>query len=439
MIITSIIFAIIALIIFNKTPFKKKVLNTYSEVKKGTFEITITHSGELNTEKSTDINGPDIGQGTSQGYYQGASIQRQQNRDGNIHTMDLTIQDIVPEGTIVKEGDYIAQLDKTIYENSLKDELEILKTLKVNLKIKILDTKVALTNLRNEIKNQKYAVEEAEFILKQSKIKSPAILRKAKTTLHKEQRTLDQKKKSYEMKTAQSLSEIKHEKMLLSKETMLVNDFQVFLAKFTVTAPSPGMVKYKKDRNGVKRKTGSAFNTFDRVIAIIHDLSSMISMTYVDEIEISKVKIGQKVNIKVDSLPGKVFAGNVISISNIGEQLSNSDAKMFEVQIRVGGSDPFLRPSMTTGNKIITETFNDVVFIPTECVQAGPDSIPFVYKRNKTKQIVVLGKWNEKNVIVEQGLKIGTLIYLVPPEESQKFKLVGENLISIIKKRKQAF
>ncbi len=199
------------------------------------------------------------------------------------------------------------------------------------------------------------------------------------------------------------------------------------------------MVIYKKDRNGVKRKVGSTVNPFDRVIATLPDLSSMISKTYVDEIDISKVKIGQKVNVKVDASPEKAFTGQVISIANIGESLSNSDEKMFEVQIRVDGSDFSLRPSMTTGNKIIIETFNDVVFIPSECVQAGPDSIPFVYGKNRTKQIVLLGKSNEKNVIVEQGLEAGTIIYLLPPEESKKFKLVGENLISIIKERQQVF
>ena len=45
-----------------------------------------------------------------------------------MHAMDLKIQDIVPEGTIVKEGDYIAQLDRTTYDNTLKDEHENLKT-----------------------------------------------------------------------------------------------------------------------------------------------------------------------------------------------------------------------------------------------------------------------------------------------------------------------
>lgn len=431
MIITTIICAIIALIFVNKIPVKKRVLNTYTEVKKGKFEIAVVNSGELFAEKSIDINGPEIGQRASQG----SSVQGQQNRGGNIRATDLKIQDIVPEGTTVKEGDYIAQLDKTSYENTLKDELENLKTLLTNLEIKLLDTAVILTNLRDDIKNQRYAVEEAEILLEQSKFEPEAIIRKAKINLNKEQRTLEQKKKNNELRIAQTLTEIHQEKLLLSKGSILVNDLQLFLAKFTIIAPASGMVIYKKDWNGVKRKVGSTVNLYDRTIATLPDLSSMISKTYVDEIEISKVKIGQKVNIKVDALPEKTFTGNVISISNIGEQLSNSDAKMFEVQIRVDGSDPSLRPSMTTGNRIIIEAFDDVDFIPNECVQAGSDSIPFVYEKNRTKQIVVLGKSNEKNVIVEKGLATGTIIYLSPPEETQKFKLAGENLIPIIKER----
>ena len=123
-------------------------------------------------------------------------------------------------------------------------------------------------------------------------------------------------------------------------------------------------------------------------------------------------------------------------MANIGEQLPNSDSKMFEVDIRIDGSDPALRPTMTTGNRIIIKTINDAVFIPTECVQTGSDSIPFVYGKNKTKDIVILGESNEKNIIIDKGLQPGALIYLAPPLNPEKFRLVGENLIPIIKKHK---
>jgi HlyD family secretion protein len=423
LIIFGIVAATAALIIFNRVTSKNKIYNSFTDVKKGLFEITVTNSGELIAEKSIDIKGPEIVQGNDRG------------RGMDMHAMDLKIQDIVPEGTIVKEGDYIAQLDRTSYSNTLKDALESLKTYQTNVEMKILDTAVALNNLRDDIKNQKYIVEEAQITLEQSKYEPPATIRQAEIALDKAKRSLEQKKKGYTLKVAQTLAEINHERLHLSRGERLVNDLQEFLAKFTITAPSSGMVIYKKDRNGAKRKAGSTVNPFDRVIATLPDLSTMLSKVYVNEIEVSKVKPGQNVNINVDAFPEKAYKGTVMTIANIGEVLPNSDAKMFEVQVKVDGYDPVLRPSMTTGNKIIIKTYNDAVYIPSECVQAGTDSIPFVYAKNKTKQIVVLGESNEKNVLVEQGLEPGTTIYVTPPEEPGNFKLVGENLISVIKLR----
>jgi HlyD family secretion protein len=457
LIIGSIVLAIGALIAFNKITSKNKVPNTFTEVKNGLFEITVTNTGDLIAERSLDIKGPEIGQSNQEN--QGGGNQGRQGGGGNqggggggggiqvrvsggggggsdMHAADLKIQDIVPEGTTVKEGDFIAQLDRSSYANTLKDERDNLTTLQTNLEMKILDTAVVLTNLRDDLKNQRYVVEEANITLAQSKYEPPATIRQAELTLDKAKRSLEQKKKSYELSVARTLSEIRREKMRLARGTRLVTDLEDFLAKFTITAPSSGMVIYKKERNGSKRKAGSSVNSFDRVIATLPDLSSMISKTYVNEIEISKVKVGQLVHIKVDALPKKSFTGNVISIANIGEVLPNSDAKMFEVQIKVNNPDPELRPSMTTGNRIIIKTYDNVVYIPTECVQAGVDSIPFVYEKNRTKQIVLLGDSNEKNVIIEQGLESGTTIYMIPPTENEKFRLVGEALIPKIKEHK---
>jgi hypothetical protein len=163
----------------------------------------------------------------------------------------------------------------------------------------------------------------------------------------------------------------------------------------------------------------------------------MISKTYVNEIDVSKVKAGQKVDIIVDAFPDKSYTGSVISVANIGEQLPNADAKVFEVLIKVDGSDPILRPAMTTGNKIITKTINDVIYVPLECVQTGQDSIPFVYTKSGKKQIVLLGESNENDVVVEKGLEPGTLLYLSTPEKPEKFALAGEELIPLIKERER--
>ena len=437
-IISGFIIAVAALVAFNRITSKKGVVNIFTEVKSGAFEITVSNTGELLAERSVDVKGPEIGQSSQQ---QGGGDRGGGGRQmggGDMHAMELKIQDIVPEGTIVNEGDYIAQLDRTSYANTLKDAQETLKTYETNVEMKVLDTAVVLTNLRDDIKNQRYVVEEATITLAQSKYEPPATIRQAEIALDKSQRTLHQKIKSYELQVARTLSEINHEKMHLSRQTRLVSDLEEFLTQFTIKAPSSGMVIYKKERNGNKRKAGSNVNPFDRVIATLPDLSAMISKVYVNEIDVSKVKSGQKVIINIDAFPEKTYSGTVTTIANIGEVLPNSDAKMFEVQIKVDGSDPALRPSMTTGNKIIIKTFENTTFIPSECVQAGPDSIPFVYEKNRTRQVVVLGESNEKNVIVEQGLEAGSTVYVIPPEESENFKLVGEELVPTIRERNKA-
>jgi len=409
----GVVLAIIVLIVFSKATSKKDVANLYVESERGQFDIVVTTTGELQAENSTDIRGPEFSQLR------------------NIRGMDIKIQDLVPEGTEVKEGDFIATLDRTAFDNTLKDELDKLLTFETNLEMKILDTAVTLSSLRDNIKNLKFTVEEAEITLQQSKYEPPTTIRQAEISLDKANRSLDQSIKSYSLRIEQAKSDMRTNRRNFTEQQKRVSDLRDLLSKFD-------MVIYKRDRMGSKRKIGSTINPWDNVVATLPDMSSMISKTYVNEIDVSKVKSGQKVEIMVDAFPEKSYTGVVSSVANIGEQLPNTDAKVFEVFIKVDGSDPILRPSMTTGNKIITKTISDVIFIPLESVQAGTDSIPFVYIKNGNRQVVVLGESNENNVIIDQGLEPGTQIYLSTPEEPGKFTLTGEELIPVIRDRARA-
>jgi hypothetical protein len=422
LIITGIIvvFAVIVLIVISKVSSRKDIANLYAESKKGQFDIVVTTTGELQAKKSTDIIGPEF------------------TMSRNIRAMDIKITDIVPEGTEVRSGEYVATLDRTAFDNSLKDELDRLTTFETNLEMKILDTAVTLSNLRDNIKNLRFSVEEAAIALQQSKYEPPTTIRQAEISLDKANRTLDQSIRGYSLRVEQAKSDMRNAKKNLTEEHGRVSDLQKVLSKFIVTAPSTGMIIYKRDRMGSKRKVGSSISPWDNVVATLPDMSSMMSKTYVNEIDVSKVKTGQHVEIMVDAFPEKSYTGTVTSVANIGEQLPNADAKVFEVLIEVDGSDPILRPSMTTGNKIITKTINNITFIPLESVQAGADSVPFVYVKNGTRQVVVLGESNENNVVIEKGLQPGTQIYLSTPAKPENFKLVGEELISVIKERERA-
>jgi len=412
--------AFIMLFALNKIASKNRTQKEYAEVQKGEFEIAVTSAGELIAEKSVDIKGPEIAMG----------------RD--IRFMNIKIQDLIQEGTVVKEGDYIATLDRTDLNNNLKDSQESLKSLQTKLDLKLLDSAVVLNDLRDEIKNQRYTVDEAAITFRNSKFEPPTTIREAEISLDMAKRVMEQKERSYTRKMAQYKTDIINQNYWVNKMALRVKDLQEVLDGFTIKAPASGMVIYKKEWSGSKRKAGSMIDPFDRVVATLPDLTSMLSKTYVNEIDVSKMKAGQKVDISIDAFPKNRYNGIVTSVANIGEKLNNTNDKVFEIQIKINGSDPALRPAMTTGNKIIVSTVKDAIYIPIECVQAGTDSIPFVYTKKGIKQVVLLGNSNEKHVLVEKGLEAGALLYLGNPENPEKFKLAGKDLIGIIKGREKA-
>lgn len=409
---------IIALTVFNKITSKKDSTAQFTEVSSGKFDITINTTGELVAENSIEIKGPEFSQG----------------RD--IHSTNIKITDLVAEGTIVQKGDFVATLDKTELDNSLKDARERLTTLQTNLDMALLDTAMTMNSIRDQISNQRHTVDETGLTFHNSKYESPQIQRQAEISYDQAKRVLEQLLRTYLLRDAQTKANIMTQRWWTTRIGRRVKDYEEVLANFTIYAPGSGMIIYKKNRFGTKRKAGSNIDAFDRVVATLPDLTSMLSKAFVSEIEINKVKKGQKVVITIDAFPAKIYSGTVLSIANIGEKLPNTDSKVFEVMIKIDGTDMNLRPSMTTNNKIMIETFENVAYIPSECIHTGADTIPFVYTKSGYRQVIIPGKANDKEMIVEKGLKPGMKIYVTEPSDGSKFKMAGMELISEVRKKK---
>jgi multidrug efflux pump subunit AcrA (membrane-fusion protein) len=420
LIITGIIVVVslIALMVFVKLTNRSDE-NNFTEAKQGYFEIALDATGELIAENSIDVRGPNV------------------SANRRLRASPLKIVDLVPEGTEVKKGDFIASLDKSAFSNSLKDEQQELDTHKNEYEMKVLDTAVVLSELRDQIRNQYFTAEEARITLEQSKFEPPATQRQAELSLDKAQRMLEQQKRVYALKNEQLRAEIKNLKLQVNTQQRVVDGLDSILKAFTVTAPADGMVIYKKDRLGVKVAAGATLNPFEPVVATLPDLSSLLSKIYISEIDINKIKLAMPVDVKIDAFTGKTFKGNVYNIANIGEQLPNSDTKVFEVLVKLNDFDPMLRPSMTTSNKVIVKTYDNVIYVPNESVHAGADSIPFVYTKDGRRQIVVLGESNDKEIIVEQGLEPGRHIWLTLPDKPEKFSIAGDELIPVIKQQEK--
>lgn len=400
----SVLIVIIIVIIFATS--KDKVADHLSvKVSKGDFQINIVTTGELEAQNSEDIQGP-------------SGLR-------TVGIWNVQISELVPEGTIVSEGDFVATLDRTEISNKLKDvqtELEKLETQYVKTR---LDTTLELRNARDELLNLNFSLEEKQIVLDQSKYEPPATIRQAELDLQKAERTYNQAVKNYELRYEQSKAKMQEVSASLEQQKRRLDAMLKVLEDFTVKAPKPGMVIYRRDWDGKKITVGSQINSWSNIIATLPDFSVMISKTYVNEIDISKIKINQLVEIGIDAFPQKKFTGKVFEVANVGEQRPNSDSKVFEVKIRVNEFDSILRPAMTTKNSIITSVVKDVIYIPLEAVFVE-DSVTIAYTMSGSsiiKQQIKTGQRNENEIIVEEGLTEEDAVLLNAPENSGKLKV----------------
>jgi multidrug efflux pump subunit AcrA (membrane-fusion protein) len=410
----------VALVIISKFRGDDSValVETYVTPEIGHFEMIVTATGEIEAEYSVNIEGP-------------------QTTNNRIRVEDIDILDLVEEGTQVSKGDYIATLDKTSLENTYKDAQETLETRWQSYELALLDSAVTLSNQRSNLQNSLYSIEAAQIKLDQVSFESPATVRSAERALEKAKQSYEASVKQYQFTVQKQIQNINNVKDRYNDQKQLVADYAKMLDQFVVYSPASGVVNYYKNRNGEKLDVGSSINSRENIVAVLPDMSSLISKTYVNEIDVNTIDVGDDVLLTLDALPGKRYTGKVISVANVGEQLAKADAKVFEVIVRFDNVDANLRTGMTTGNRINTGSYEDVMFIPLACVHKDENNIPFVYMKNGSKQIVLLGASNDNHIIVEDGLKENATIYLQNPEKPEKFhRISGEEFIPIIQQRR---
>lgn len=384
-----------------------EIADVMATVKRGPFKVEIETTGELEAKNSVKILGPS------------------QLRDFRI--WQVTIQNIIDEGTVVKKGDWVATLDRSEFQNRFNEkQIELEKSNSKYVQTQ-LDTTLQMRQSRDELINLKYAYEEKKIILDQSKYEPPATIKQNEINFDKAVRAYEQAQENYKIKKRQNIEKMREVSAELKK---MQNEFEAMtkvLESFNVIAPEDGMVIYEKGWDGKPIKAGSQINMWEPTVATLPDLTKMMSKTYVNEVDVRKVKAGQKVEIGLDAYPDKKLNGKVTRVANVGEQRPNSDAKVFEVAVEIEGTDPTLRPSMTTSNRIIAHVIDSALYIPLECLHSQADTITYVYKKDgitTRKQEVVVGHTNANDVVILSGLRIDERVYLSVPSGMEKEDVV---------------
>lgn len=376
-----------------------------ARVKRGPFAVTVNTSGELRARQFVQITAP-------AGAQQAGAWQ-------------MRIQSIVPEGTIVKQGDVVAELDRSTLANKHDEVRLALQKAEAQYEQALLDSTLTLSTARENIRTMELALEEKRLAKEQAVFEAPTVRRQAEIDHERAERALAQARSDYETKIEQARAKMREVGADRQRQRNLLKAVQDVMTGFTIRAPAPGMVIYVKEWNGRKRTAGSQVSAWEPSVATLPDLTQMESVTYVNEIDVRKLAIGQPVVITLDADPTKRLTGTVTSVANVGEQRPNADAKVFEVKVIVQEADTTLRPGMTTGNAIETLKIATALFVPLEAVSSA-GGVPFVYRQDGggvAKQEVITGPMNDDEVVIVRGLEENDRVLLTAPPDHDRITL----------------
>ena len=370
--------------------------------RKGPFQVSITTIGILQAKNASNIYGPESAD------------------DLGIH--EFKIVQLVPEGTVVQEGDFVAELDRAELLLKIEETRTELDQAISDFEEVELDTAMTLFKARDQIQRLEGQMEIKKTLLAESVYEPRSTQRKAELELKETQNDYYIEQKSYELELKKAESQIQRAYRKMKEHQDDYNALVALNKSFTVLAPSSGMVIYEKDYwSDQPVMEGSTIGAWDPVIAKLPDFSVMESASFVNEVDIAKVKIGQSVEIGLDAQPGKILPGKVTKIANIGEQTSMMEGSVFRVIIEITVSDSTLRPSLTTSNTILIEHQDYALSLPLECVHVT-DSVQFVYVKEGDavrKKEVITGLMNDNEVIIKGGIGDGEQVYLSIPSLSR--------------------
>ena len=255
-----------------------------------------------------------------------------------------------------------------------------------------------------------------------SRIKST--LKTTEINLENAQKDYDSSKELYnkslisdeEWRDAQNalkLSQISYDSAL--EQYKLVEEIGITETNMKVTAPVSGMIIHKDVEEGEMVVSSESYSG-GTVLITIADLSQMIILTDINEVDIGKISLGREAKITIDAFPDKKFDGEIIHISPMAT-IGNNNIRTFEVKVSIEDNLKELRPGMSANVTIIGKTRKQVVTIPIQAIfqdENGNDVVYIVKSDTLISSAIVKTGINDlQKVEILEGVAEGDTISLV--------------------------
>lgn len=388
-----------------------------------------------------------------------------------------TILSLVPEGTRVKKGDLVCELDSSVlrellvdhrianarakaaYENAkrTREVAEIARTEYAEGIYKeernaregaIVEAKLAVRQTEDRLQRTRHAHQQIEAIQADRKgaltpsdilavLEIADRLDAAEQTAQREKMALEQaelkleslekytrarRDRELEVEIARAKADELAKQQSFELATSRLENLRKQIEKTKLYAPTDGRIVYADvlpRSNRQRIEEGAVVHERQRILSIVDLDAPMRVNAKVRELWVDQIKPRQKVRIRVDAFPDQTFSGAVETVAPLPDPitLSAQKRKVYSTRIRIEDSLPSLRPGMTAEVRILVGERDQVVRVPVQAIVRfhGQDRVAVKTREGDFAwRVVTLGLANEEIVEVREGLQDGDLVAADP-------------------------
>jgi RND family efflux transporter MFP subunit len=228
------------------------------------------------------------------------------------------------------------------------------------------------------------------------------------------QRTIDEKTGSLaKLKEPPDPLDIRSQELTIQQRQQALQDAKDNLAYFTVRAPIDGVAAAVNVQKGDPASTGTI------VVSLI--TTKQMAEISLNEVDVAKIKVGQKATLSLDAVPDLEITGVVSQIDSLGTV--SQGVVTYDVKIGFDTQDDRIKPGMSVSASIITEVRPDVLTVPNSAVKSANganyvlmlDNVPAGETSMTTtaaarRQAVQTGLADETQTEITGGLNEGDMV-----------------------------
>jgi RND family efflux transporter MFP subunit len=236
------------------------------------------------------------------------------------------------------------------------------------------------------------------------------------------QATLKQWKETYQLKRAAATANISIVEIQKKHAEAAMRYAQSNAAKMTVRSPMAGVVVYNTIWLGGRMGTVQQGDQVRPGLPFLEVVDPSLMEVRVDlnQVDLLKVRPGQKAQMHLDAYPGIAFAATLEDVSPLGHTGQFTETvRSFTARFSIQGTDPKLLPDLSAAMDLDLGSQENVLAVPRQSVAFEPGH-SFVWVKSSSgfeKRQVQTGPQNDLEVAVVSGIKEGELIRRVAAEE----------------------